>query len=105
MLSICETGNQRTTALVASARERLQEREAIARRTVAETVAFLVLVGARVPDELGAGEYEVLVEVVRRAVDYTRRAGAPLEAEPARLNTYANSAICRGFANRHEGIK
>jgi hypothetical protein len=92
-------------ALVASARERLQVRDTVARRTVAETVAFLVLVGARVPDELDVGESEVLVEVVPRAADDTRRAGAPLEAEPARLNTYANSPICRGFANRHEGIK
>src|SRR5207253_10799557 len=66
-------------ALVAGPGERLQEREAVARRAVAETVAFLVPVGARAPDELGAAEHEVLVEVVPRAGDDTWRAGAPLK--------------------------
>src|SRR6476646_2545169 len=43
-------------ALVAGARERLEEREAVSRGAVAEAVALLVPVGARTPDELGAGE-------------------------------------------------
>ena len=41
--------------LVAGARERLEEREAITRGTVAEAVALLVAVRARTPDELGGG--------------------------------------------------
>src|SRR6185437_13884194 len=69
--------------LVAGPGERLQEREAVARRAVAETVALLVPVGARAPDELGAGEHEVLVEIVPSAGDDTRRAGAPLKDDPA----------------------
>ena len=39
--------------------------------------------GARTPDELGAGEQEVLVEIVPGAGDDTWRAGAPLETDPA----------------------
>ena len=70
-------------ALVAGARERLQEREAVARRAVAETVALLVPVGARAPDELGAGKHEILVEEVPGAGDDPRRAGAPLHTDPA----------------------
>jgi hypothetical protein len=69
--------------LVAGARERLQEREAVARGAVADTVALLVLVGARAPEELGAGKQEILVEVVPGAGDDTRSAGAPLEDDPA----------------------
>src|SRR4051812_502116 len=41
-------------ALVAGARERLEEREAVARGAVAETVALLVAVRAGLPDHLGA---------------------------------------------------
>jgi hypothetical protein len=70
-------------ALVAGACERFEEREAVARRAVAETVAFPVAVGARLPDELGSGEHEVLVDVVERAGEDTRSPGAPLEADPA----------------------
>jgi hypothetical protein len=78
-----ETARAFEPELVAGARERVQERETVARRAVAESVAFLVLVGARAPDKLGAGENEVLVEVVPRAADDTRGAGAPLEADPS----------------------
>src|SRR5262249_221398 len=39
--------------------------------------------GARAPDELGAGEHEILVEVVPSAGDDTGRAGAPLKDDPA----------------------
>src|SRR5262249_32971500 len=74
-------------ALVAGAGERLQEREAVARRAMAEAVAFLVPVGAGAPDELGAGEHKVLVEVVPRAADDTRCARAPLEDDPAVTRT------------------
>src|SRR5438105_15826770 len=52
-------------ALVAGALERLQEREAVAGGAVAEAVAFLVAVGARPPDQLGAREQGLLVSVVR----------------------------------------
>jgi putative ABC transport system ATP-binding protein len=69
-------------ALVAGARERLEEREAVTRGAVAEAVALLVAVGARTPDELGAGEQEVLVEILPGAGDDTWRAGAPLETDP-----------------------
>ena len=37
---------------------------------------------ARLPDELGAGEQEVLVEILPGTGDDTRRAGAPLETDP-----------------------
>ena len=51
-------------ALVAGACECLEEREAVTRGAVAESVALLVSVGARTPDELGACEQEVLVEIL-----------------------------------------
>src|SRR6476659_6744647 len=70
-------------ALVAGARERLEEREAVARGAVTEAVALLVPVGTRTPDELGASEQEVLAEVVPRTGEDARRAGAPLEGDPA----------------------
>ena len=69
--------------LIAGACERLEEREAVTRGTVAEAVALLVPVGTRTPDELGAGEQEVLVEILPGAGDDTWRAGAPLETDPA----------------------
>ena len=69
--------------LIAGACERLEEGEAVARGAVAEAVALLVVVRARTPDELGAGEQEVLVEVLPGTGDDTRRAGAPLETDPA----------------------
>src|SRR5207244_11836051 len=64
------------------ARECLEWREAVPRGTVAEAVALLVPVGTRTPDELGAGEQEVLVEILPGAGDDTWRAGAPLETDP-----------------------
>jgi hypothetical protein len=69
-------------ALVAGARERLEEREAVTRGTVTEAVTLLVPVGTRTPDELGTGEQEVLVEILPGAGDDTWRAGAPLETDP-----------------------
>src|SRR5690349_10159747 len=83
----CEASGAFEPTFVAGAGERLQEREAVPRRAVAETVALLVLVGARAPDELGAGKHELLVEVLPRAGKDTRRAGAPLEADPAVTRT------------------
>ena len=70
-------------ALVAGARERLQEREAVTRGAVAEAVALLVAVGAGPPDQLGAREQEVVVELLPGAADDTRRAGTPLQTDPA----------------------
>src|SRR5438034_2230852 len=69
-------------ALVAGAGERLQKREAVARGAVAEPVALLILVGACAPDELGAGEHEVLVQVVPGACHDTGSARAELETDP-----------------------
>src|SRR5215210_3815530 len=69
-------------ALVAGARERLQEREPVARGAVADAVALLVAVGAGPPDQLRAGEQEFLVEILPGAGEDTRGAGAPLEADP-----------------------
>jgi hypothetical protein len=68
-------------ALVAGACEGFEECEAVARCAVAEAVAFLVAVGPGVPDELGAAEQEVLVEVVPGAGEDTRSAGAPLKTD------------------------
>jgi len=65
--------------LVVGTCERLQEGEAVARGSVAEAVAFLVAVGARPPDQLGARKQEVLVEVVPGAGEDAGRARAPLE--------------------------
>src|SRR5205814_227790 len=79
-------------ALVAGARERLQEREAVARGAVAEAVALLVAVGAGLPDQLRAGEQEVLAEVVPGAGEDARRAGAPLERDPAVSRTHERAA-------------
>src|SRR5207248_9875061 len=50
-------------ALVAGARERLEEREPVARRAMTDAVALLVAVGAGLPDQLGAGEQELLIEI------------------------------------------
>ena len=72
-------------AFVAGACERLEEREAVTRSAVAEAVALLVPVRARTPDELGAGEQKVLVEILPSTGDDTRRAGAPLrQIRPSR---------------------
>src|SRR5439155_22427174 len=67
---------------VAEACGRFEKCEPVARCGVAEAVAFLVAVGACAPDELGAGEQEVLVEVVPGAGEDTGGAGAPLETDP-----------------------
>src|SRR5439155_16909494 len=69
-------------ALVAGARERLEEREAVAGRAVAETVALFVAVRTRPPDQLGACKQQLFVEVVPRAGEDAGRAGAPLETDP-----------------------
>src|SRR5207247_5674434 len=66
-------------ALVGGACERLQEPEAVARGAVAKAVALLVPVGACPPDQLGAREQEVLVEVVPGAGEDAGSARAPLE--------------------------
>src|SRR5881227_3532455 len=70
-------------ALVAGARERLEEREPVARGAVTDAVALLVAVGAGPPDQLGACQQQLLVEILPGAGDDTRRAGAPLEADAA----------------------
>src|SRR5438067_12652190 len=70
-------------ALVACARERLQEREAVARGAVTEAVSLLVAVGAGLPRQLGAGEEQVFVQVVGSRSDHSRRAVAPLQPDDA----------------------
>src|SRR5919204_6040870 len=68
-------------ALVAGARERLEERESVARGAVADSVALLVAVRAGLPDQLGARKQQLLVEILPGAGDDPRRAGAPLEID------------------------
>ena len=70
-------------ALVARACERLEEREAVARGAVAEAVALLVAVGAGPPDQLGAGEQQVLSKILPGAGEDSRGARAPPETDPA----------------------
>src|SRR5215218_3765197 len=70
-------------ALVARACERLEEREAVARGAVADAVSLLVAVGAGPPDQLGAGEQQLLVEILAGAGEDAGSAGAPLETDAA----------------------
>ena len=72
---------------VAGACERLEERKAVARGTVAEAVAFLVFVCAGLPDEFRAGEDEIFVEIVPRSREDTWSASAPLETDPTIART------------------
>src|SRR5438046_1975589 len=67
-------------ALVSGARKRLEKAEAVARSAVAKTVAFLVAVRSCLPDQLGAGEEQLFVEVVPRAGEDPGSARAPLQA-------------------------
>src|ERR687895_2488767 len=69
-------------ALVARACECLEEREAVARGAVADAVALLVAVRAGPPDQLGAGEEQLLVEILPGAGEDTVSAGAPLDTDP-----------------------
>src|SRR5438270_8074237 len=67
--------------LVARARERLKKAVAVAGSAVAEAGALLLVVErACVPDELGALEQQLLVQVPACVDDDSRRAVAPLEA-------------------------
>src|SRR5436190_6695037 len=63
--------------------EGLQEREAVARGAVTEAVPLLVAVGAGPPRQLGAGEEQVLVQVIGSRSDHSRGAVAPLEPDDA----------------------
>src|SRR5436190_9366081 len=67
-------------ALVAGAREGLEESEPVSRGAVADAVALLVAVGSGLPDELRAGEQQLLVEVLQGAGDDARSPRAPLQA-------------------------
>jgi hypothetical protein len=73
--------------VVAGARERLEEGEAVAGSAVANAMTLLVAVRAGLPDQLGGCEQQLFVEVLRGAGDDTRRTGAPLETD---------SAVCSG---------
>src|SRR5439155_1914013 len=70
-------------AFVAGARERLEEREPVAGGAVANAVALLVAVGAGPPDQLGACEQQLLVEILAGSGEDSRSARAPLETNPA----------------------
>src|SRR5215831_14381607 len=61
----CEASRPLEPELVAGPLERLQEREPVAGRPVADARALLHPRGARLPDQLGAGDDELLVEVGR----------------------------------------
>jgi hypothetical protein len=80
--------------LVAGAGERLEQREAVASGAVAEAVTLLVAMGSRVPDELGAGEDELFVEILPGAGEDSGRSRAPLEADPA-VSCPRELAACR----------
>src|SRR5206468_4219891 len=69
--------------LVASALERLQERVPVPGGAVADTRTLLEAGRPGSPDELGTGQQELLVEVLRGPVDDARRSGAPLDADLA----------------------
>lgn len=83
----CEAAGALKPDLVACARKRLEEREAVARSAMAEAVALLVLVCARLPDELGAGEEKILVEIFPGTGEDAWGAGAPLETDPTIART------------------
>src|SRR5204863_4015072 len=78
-----ETPGALEPALVAGARERLQEREAVPRRAVADPVPLLVAVRAGLPDQLGALEQELFVEILPGAGQDPGSSRAPLESDPA----------------------
>src|SRR5213079_1196435 len=82
-------------SLVARARERLQEREAVAGRAVAEAVTLLVAVGTRLPRELGPCEEQLFVQVVGGRGDYPRGALAPLTADLQERMDVAGEAVHR----------
>src|SRR4051794_541604 len=93
--------------LVLGSLEGREQREAVARRAVADSVAFLDLGRPCSPDELCAGEQELLVEVVARGGDYARRARAPLElalaapvGEPVLMRRAARKGGCGVGAQR-----
>jgi hypothetical protein len=69
-------------ALVAGACEGLEERESVAGGAVAKTVALFVAVRTRLPDQFGSRDHQLFIEVVPRAGEDARSAGAPLETDP-----------------------
>src|SRR2546423_4008559 len=84
-----------------------EQPEAVARRAVTDSVAFLRSGRPCSPDELGAGEQELLVEVVARGGDDARRARAPLElaltapvGEPVLMRRGAREGGCGVGAQR-----
>ena len=69
--------------LLSGARERGQERVAVAGRAVADARALVERLRARTPGELGAGEQELLVEVGSRGGHDPGCSGAPLDTDLA----------------------
>src|SRR5207244_4379273 len=81
---LCESVNREATCaiephLVLRALERGEQREAVARGAVADPVPFLGAGRACSPDELGAGEQQLLVDVIAGGGDDSRRGRAPLK--------------------------
>src|SRR5690349_2327552 len=91
-------------ALVAGAREGLQEPEAVPRGAVAEAVALLVSVCAGLPDQLCSREHKLLVEVVPRAGEDAGGSGAPLQALrlPGRRAGPVGEAVLSGCIARED---
>src|SRR5437763_14016964 len=83
-------------ALGAGACERFEKCVPVARRAMAEAVALLVAVGACPPDQLGACDEEVLVDVIPGAGKDARSAGAPLETDSAVSGADKRTAGCSG---------
>jgi hypothetical protein len=77
--------------LVAGAGERLEEREAVACGAVAEAVTLVVAMGSREPDELGAGENELFVEIVPCAREAPGQLARPSSRTACRARTSAVS--------------
>jgi hypothetical protein len=70
------------TRNVAGARERLEEREPVARGAVADAVALFVAVGAGPPDQLGPGEQQLLVEILPGSGEDSRSARTGTNCRP-----------------------
>src|SRR5687768_16476207 len=83
-------------ALVARARERLEQRKPVARGAVTDAVALLVAVGARPPDQLGSGEKQIFIEVLPGPGEDTGSAGTPLETDPTISRPHELRPRCAG---------
>ncbi len=97
-------------AVVAGARERLEEGETVARSAVADAMTLLVAMRAGLPDQLGGSEQQFFVEVLPGAGGDTGRSGTPLEADAAlcvnelrtrRTGPVRETVLAEGSAGEH----